>query len=82
MGSWTAKFMCTSQYCPCVSGANWDFYNETNLNSWGRTKLPVSTTYVPLYKNLSGGYDKFFDCYTDLRKQANSTSIANMTNNT
>jgi hypothetical protein len=66
MGNWTSSLMCTQQYCPCTSDVDFSQWKEVDLNKWERTNdVLIATTsgYSLLYKNVSGGYATFKECY-------------------
>ena len=59
--------MCTLT-CPCPNSTNFNSWDETYLNKYGRTKL-AKVGYVPLYKTTVGTtYSKFIDCYNAVNK--------------
>ena len=64
--------MCTTT-CPCPNTTDFSSWNETYLNSIGRTKL-AKIGYVPMVKSVTGTtYNNFLTCYNSVNQTYKAT---------
>jgi hypothetical protein len=80
-----AKYMCTSNSCPCPADTDFNLWaaNETQVRMWKRTTasqpfVANGQYHTPLFKVSAGStvttYDNFWSCYEALSSSGNITN--------